>query len=73
MANEGTAHESSPGPIGRVRLDDPPASATPEAGSPGVASESGWSLAGVGLALVLVLVMVGALVIILWAIFQAGA
>jgi hypothetical protein len=70
MANDGAAHEPPAEPIGRVRLDDPPVSGATGAGTSVGAEGSGWSVAGVGLALLLALVMVGAMIIILWATFQ---
>lgn len=71
MADDGAAHEPASGPIGRVRIEDPPAVIPQEAGSAAEPEESGWSVAGVGLALLLAIVMIGALIIILWATFQA--
>ena len=73
MANEDAAREPIAGPIGRVRLDDTPGDVAVPIGAASDTEESGWSVAGVGLALLLAAIMVGALIIILWATFQARA
>lgn len=64
MADEDVAHEPPSGQIGQIRLNPAPDDAS---------EGSGWSVGGVALAVLLMAVMVGALVIILWAIFQARA
>ena len=71
MADDGATREPLAAPIGRVRLLEPSAPA-PEA-APDDPGETGWSPAGAGIALLMLLIMVGALVIILWAAFQTRA
>ena len=71
MAGDATPDPSS-APIGRVRLDDATTGPS-DVGASGHREESGWSLAGVGLAVLIIAVMIGALVIILWATFQTRA
>ena len=73
MANNGAAHKSPSEPIGRVRLDDSPAASQIDAAAPGEPDDNGWTVAGVGLAVLLAILMIGALIIILWATFQARA
>lgn len=69
MAGDDVTREPPEAPIGRVRLADPDALPPPDA-TPGDPSGNGWSASGVGVALLVLLVMIGALVIILWAAFQ---
>lgn len=71
MAENSPARDSSAQPIGRIRVEEDLA---PPAEEATVATEaSSWSLAGIGIGLLLVLLMVGAMVIILWAVFQTRA
>ena len=72
MADDGATREPPGAPIGRVRIADPGASPTPEA-APVDPADTGWSATGVGIAILMVLIMIGALVIILWAAFQTRA
>jgi hypothetical protein len=70
MADNGPARDIPAQPIGRIRVTEDIAPPTPEDAT-AAPEASGWSLAGVGIGALLVLLMVGAMVIILWAIFQA--
>lgn len=72
MADDSARREPPPAPIGRVRLAEPSAPSSPD-GAADDPDGNGWSPAGVGLALLMILIMVGALVIILWAAFQTRA
>lgn len=58
-------------PIGRVRLAEEHTLAPPGT-IPDDSSASGWSAPGVGVALLVLLVMIGALAIILWGVFRTG-
>ena len=69
MADGSPARETPAQPIGRIRVADDSAPPPPEEAA--TAEAGGWSLAGIGIGVLLVLVMVGAMVIILWAVFQA--
>jgi hypothetical protein len=69
MADNGAPRDAPAQPIGRIRSVDDDAPSTPAAAAR-TAEETGWSLAGIGLGVLLVLLMIGAMVIILWAVFQ---
>ncbi len=69
MVDGGAAHDPPAESIGRIRMaeDDAPLSADPAGDTP---EGNGWSPVGIGLAVLVVLIMIGALVVILWAAFQ---
>lgn len=69
MADDNVTRETTEAPIGRVRVADP-AAVTPPDAAPDEQPLPGWSASGVGVALLVLLIMIGALVIILWAAFQ---
>lgn len=72
MADSGATRDAPAQPIGRIRSVDDDAPTAPPDAAP-AAEEAGWSLAGVGLGVLLVLLMIGAMVVILWAVFQTRA
>jgi hypothetical protein len=72
MADNGATRDAPSQPIGRIRnVDDVAPSLPAEVAQ--ATDDTGWSLAGVGIGLLLVGLMIGAMVIILWAVFQSRA
>lgn len=69
MPDGGVSREPLDAPIGRVRLVDPDTLPSPD-DTRGEPAGNGWSASGVGFALLILLVMIGALAIILWGAFQ---
>lgn len=72
MTSDREAPAPPAAPIGRVRFADVDAAEVPDRPFDD-ARTSGWSVAGAGVALLVLLLMIGALVIILWAAFQTRA
>lgn len=71
MTDANVTSEPPSAPIGRVRLAEENTLAPPGTISDD-SSASGWSASGVGVALLVLLVMIGALSIILWGVFRTG-
>jgi hypothetical protein len=71
MADSGATQDAPSQPIGRIRVAEdiaPPASEETTA----AAEANSWSPIGIGIGILLVLLMIGAMVIILWAAFQVS-
>ena len=71
MADSGATQDAPSQPIGRIAVAEDIAPPAPEEAT-AAAEESGWSLVGIGIGFLLILLMIGAMAIILWAVFQTS-
>lgn len=72
MADSGATRDAPAQPIGRIRSADDNAPSAPTDVAQAT-EDAGWSLAGIGLGVLLILLMIGAMIVILWAVFQTRA